>query len=56
MEQQDQKSIDFEKIVQRAVNMEGKAGLRSSTMVQNSDIRCLKGHCFSNSTASKVQT
>ena len=43
-------------MVQRAVNMEAKAGLKSSTMVRDSDIRCLKGHHPSNSTASKVQT
>ena len=33
MEQQDQASTSFEEIVQRIVNAEAKAGLRSSTMV-----------------------
>ena len=48
--------MDFEEMMQKAVNVESKAGLRSSTMVRDSDIRCLKGHRPSNSTASKVQT
>ena len=56
MEQQDRESIDFEEMVQRAVNAEAKAGLRSSIMVRDSDIRCPKGHRLSNSTAAKVQT
>ena len=33
MEQQDRESMDFEEMVQRAVNAKAKAGLRSSTMV-----------------------
>ena len=48
--------MNFEEIVQRAVNAKAKTGLRSSTMVQDSNICCSKGHCFSNSTASKIQT
>ena len=48
--------MDFEEIVQKAVNAESKAGLRSSVMVGDSDIRCPRGHRSSNSTASKVQT
>ena len=43
-------------MVQRAVNAEAKAGLRSSAMVRDSDIRCPRGYCPSNSTASKVYT
>ena len=43
-------------MVQRAVNAEVKADLRSSTMVQDLDICCPRGHCLSNSSASKVQT
>ena len=53
MEQQDRESMDFEEMVQRAVNAEVKAGLRSSTMVRESDARCPKGHRPS---SSKVQT
>ena len=34
MEQQDREFMDFEEMMQRAVNAEAKAGLRSSTMVQ----------------------
>ena len=56
MEQQDRESMDFEEMVQRAVNAETKAGLRSSSMVRDSDIRCPRGHRPSNSTATKVQT
>ena len=54
MEQQDWESMDFEEMVQRAVNAEAKAGLRSSTMVRDSDIRCPKDHRPSNSTVAKV--
>ena len=56
MEQQDRESMNFEEMVQRAVNAEAKAGLRSSTMVQDSYICYPRGHCSSNSTVSKVQT
>ena len=41
MEQQDRESINFEEIVQKAVNVKAKAGLRSSTMVWDLDICCL---------------
>ena len=56
MEQQDWPSTSFKEIVQRAVNVEAKAGLRSSTMIRNSDARCPKGHRPSYNTSSKVQT
>ena len=56
MEQKDRESIDFEKMVQRAVNAEAKVGLRSSTMVRKSDACCPRGHCLSHNTSSKVQT
>ena len=56
MEQQNREAIDFEEMVQRAVNAEAKAGLRSSAIVRDSDIRCPRGHRPSNSTVSKVQT
>ena len=48
--------MDFEEIMQRVVNAEAKAGLRSSAMVRNSDICYPQGHRSSNSTISKVQT
>ena len=48
--------MDFEEIVQRAVNTEAKAGLKSSTMVRDLDVRCPKGHHLSHNTSSKVQT
>ena len=56
MEQQDQKFINFERMVQRVVNAEAKTGPRSSIIVQDLDIHCPKDHCPSLSTASKVQT
>ena len=56
IKQQDQEAMDFKEMVQRAVNAEAKAALRSSAMVWDSDIRCLWGHRFSSSTAAKVQT
>ena len=56
MEQQDWESVSFEEMVQRAVNVEAKAGLRSTIMIQDLDIRCLWDHHPSNNTASKVQT
>ena len=56
IEQQDRESIDFEEMMQKTVNAESKAGLKSSTMVRDSDIHCPRGHRPSNSTASKVQT
>lgn len=56
IEQQDQKAISFEEIMQKAVNAKSKASLRSSIIVHNSDIYYPRGHCHSNSTTSKVQT
>ena len=56
MEQQDQESIDFKEMVQRAVNAEANPGLRSSTMVRDSDAQCLRGYRPSHNTFSKVQT
>ena len=56
IEQQDQKSIDFKEMVQKAVNAEAKAGLRSSTMVRESDAHCPRGYRPSHNTSSKVQT
>ena len=55
-EQQDRESMDFKEMVQRAVNAEAKASLRSSTMVWESDIRCPQGYRPSHNTSSKVQT
>ena len=56
MELQDRESMDFEEMVQRAVNAEAKAGLRSSTMVRELDARCPRGHRPSHNTSSKVQS
>ena len=56
IKQQDWEAMDFEEMVQKVVNVETKAGLRSSAMVRDSDIRCFRGHYPFNSTASKVQT
>ena len=43
-------------MVQKTVNVEAKAGLRSTTMVRDLDICCPWGHRPSNNTISKVQT
>ena len=48
--------MDFKEMVQRAVNAETKAGLRSSTMVRELDARCPKSHRPSHNTFSNVQT
>ena len=55
MEQQNRKSMNFEEMVQRRVNAKAKLGLRSSTMVQDSDIRCSWGHYPSHNTSSNLQ-
>ena len=55
IEQQDRKSMDFEEMMQRAVNAKAKAGLRASTMVRESDARCPRGHRPSHNTSSKAQ-
>ena len=54
MEQQDRESMDFEEMVQRAVNAKIKAGLRSSTMVRESDAHCPRGHRLSHNTSLKL--
>ena len=56
MEQQDQESINFEEMMQRAVNAEGKAGLRSSTIVRDLDACCPRSDRPSYNISSKVQT
>ena len=56
IEQQDRASTSFEEIVQKAVNTEAKARLRSSTMVWDSDARCSRGHRLSHNTFLKMQT
>ena len=48
--------MDFEEIVQRAVNVKAKSGLRSSTMVRDSNAYCPRGHHPSHNTSSKIQT
>ena len=56
MEQQDRESMNFEEMVQRAVNAEARAGLRSSTKVRDLDARCPRDHRPSHNTSVKVQT
>ena len=46
----------FEEMMQRAVNAETKAGLKSSIMVRDADFHCPRGHCPSQNTSTKVQT
>ena len=43
-------------MMQRAVNVEAKASLRSSIMVRDADFRCPRGHRPSQNTFIKVQT
>ena len=47
--------MNVEEIVQRVVNAEAKAGLRSTIIFRDLDICCFQGHYISNITASKVQ-
>lgn len=42
-------------MVQRAVNIEAKTGLKSNIMVRDLDIYCLRGYRLFNNTAAKVQ-
>ena len=42
--------------MQKAVNAEAKADLRSSIMVRDADSRCPRGHRLSQNTSTKVQT
>ena len=56
IEQQDQVSTSFKEMVQKTINVEAKAGLRFSAMVQNSDAYCPKSHCPSHNTSLKIQT
>ena len=48
--------MKFEEMMQKAVYVEAKAGLKSSNMVQNLDICCPRDYRLSNSIVSKVQT
>ena len=48
--------MSFEEIMQRIVNTEVKANLKSSIMIRDSNICCLRNYCFSNIIISKVQT
>ena len=56
MEQQDRESMNFEEMVQKAVNAEAKTGLRSSIRVRDLDAHCPRGHRPSHNTSLKVQT
>ena len=46
----------LKEIMQRIINMEAKAGLRSNIMVQNLDARCPRSYRPSYNTFLKVQT
>ena len=54
--QQDRESINFEEMVQKAINAEAKASLKSTIMIQDSEICCFQGYCSSNNIAPKMQT
>ena len=48
--------MNFEEIMQRAVNVEAKASLKSSIIIWDLDIYCSGSHRSFNSTALKMQT
>ena len=48
--------MNFEEIVQKIVNVEAKAGLRSTIIIQDSDIHCFQDYHSSNNITSKMQT
>ena len=48
--------MNFEEMGQKAVNAEAKAGLKSSTIVQDSNIYCLRDYRLFNSIALKIRT
>ena len=48
--------MNFEVMVQKAINTKAKADLRFSHMIQDLDIRCPKSNCLLNSTTLKVHT
>ena len=48
--------MNFEEMVQRAVNAKAKAVLRSSTMVWELNVCYFKNYCPSNNIAAKMQT
>ena len=55
IEQQDQKSMNFEEMMQKAVNAEAKAGLRPSIIVRDLNTCYPKSHRPSHNTSSKMQ-
>ena len=56
IEQYDWESIDFEEMIQKAVNVEAKVGLRSSTIVWDLNACCPRGHRLFHNTCFKIQT
>ena len=48
--------MNFEEMMQKAVNMEGKVGLRSNTMVRDSDTCCPRSDRLFHNTSLKMQT
>ena len=56
IKQQNQEFVSFEDMMQRAVNVEAKAGLKSNIIVQDLDICCSRGYHLSNIIAAKVLT
>lgn len=56
IEQQDQITVNFKEILQKADNVEAKMDPRFNTKVQNLDIRYLRDHYLSNNITAKVLT
>ena len=55
MKKKDRESMNVEEMVQKAVKAEAKMGLRSCTIVRNSNIRDLRDHHLSHNTFLKMQ-
>ena len=49
-------SIKFKEIIQKIVNIEVKASLKSSIMIWDLDAYYFKGYCLFHNTFSKMQT
>ena len=48
--------MNLKEMMQKAVNAEAKADLKSSTMIWDSDVHCSRGHRPSHNTSLKMQT
>lgn len=56
IEQQNQESVSFKEMLQRAINIKAKTSLKYNIIIRDLDIRWSRNHGFSKTTVSKVQT